>query len=83
MLSHFSRDQLFVTPWTIAYQAPLSKGYSTQDYQSGLPFPPAGDLPDAGIEPVSTVSDVLAGGFLTAIPPGKPQIRCSAMSNYM
>ena len=74
MLSHFSSVQLFVTPWTVAHQAPLSMEFSTQDYWSGLPLPPAGDLPDAGIKPVSTVSDVLAGGFLTAIHLGSPKL---------
>ena len=71
------------TPWTVAHQAPLFTEFSRQEYWNGLPFPSPGNLPDAGIEPVSTVSDVLAGGFLTAIPPGKPQIRCSVMSNYI
>jgi len=42
---------LFVTPWTVAHQAPLSTGFPRQDYWSGLPFPPPGDLPDPGIEP--------------------------------
>ena len=46
-----SRVQLFVTPWTVAYQAPLSMGFSRQEYWSGLPFPSPGDLPDPGIEP--------------------------------
>ena len=45
--------QLFVTPWTIANQAPLSMGFSRQEYWSGLPIPSPGDLPDPGIEPVS------------------------------
>ena len=45
--------QLFPTPWTVAHQAPLSMGFSRQDYWSGLPFPSPGDLPDAGIEPGS------------------------------
>ena len=42
-----------VTPWTVAHQAPMSMGFSKQEYWSGLPFPPPGDLPDPGIEPVS------------------------------
>jgi len=42
-----------VTPWTIAFQAPLSIGFSRQEYWSGLPFPSPGDLPDPGIEPRS------------------------------
>ena len=41
---------LFVTPWTVARQAPLSMGLSTQEYQNGLPCPPPGDLPDPGME---------------------------------
>ena len=45
--------QLFVTPWTVAYQAPLSMGFSRQVYWSGLPFPSPGDLPNPGIEPRS------------------------------
>ena len=45
--------QLFVTPWTVAYQAPLSIGFSRQEYWSGLPFPSPGDLPDPGIKPGS------------------------------
>ena len=48
LLSHV---RLFVTPWTIAYQAPLSMGFSRQQYWSGLPFPSPGDLPHPGIKP--------------------------------
>ena len=47
----FSCIQLFVTPWTVAYQAPSSMGFSRQEYWSGLPFPSPGDLSDPGIEP--------------------------------
>ena len=53
VLSHF---RLFVTAWTVAWQAPLSMGFPRPEYQSGLPFPPPGDLPDPGIEPASPVS---------------------------
>ena len=53
MLSHFHCVRLFVTPWTVAHQAPLSVGFSRQEYWSGLPCPPPGDLPDSGIKPVS------------------------------
>ena len=63
------RVQLSATPWTVAHQAPLSMGFSRQDYWSGLPFPSPGDLPDPGIQPTSPA---LAGGFLTTVPPGKP-----------
>ena len=48
-----SRVWLFVTPWTVAHQAPLSMGFSRQEYWSGLPFPSPGDLPNPGIEPGS------------------------------
>ena len=63
MLNHFSRVQLFVTLWTIAHQAPPSMGFSRQEYWSGLPCSPPGDLPDPGIEPESLVSPALAGRF--------------------
>jgi len=69
VVQSLSRVQLFATPWTIAHQAPLSMGFSRQEYWSGLPFPSAGDLPGPGIEPASPA---LAGGFLTTEPPGKP-----------
>ena len=45
-----SHDGLFVTLWTVAHQAPLSMGFSRQEYWSGLPFPTPGDLPNPGIE---------------------------------
>ena len=48
-----SRVQLFVTPWTVAHQAPPSVRFSRHGYWSGLPFPSPGDLPDPGIEPRS------------------------------
>ena len=63
MLSHFSHVQLFATPGTAALQAPLSMEFSRQEYWSGLPFPPPGDLPNPGIKPVSLTSPALAGGF--------------------
>ena len=65
MLSCFSPVLLFETPWTVAHQAPLSMGFSRQEYCSGLPFPPPGDLLDPGIKPVSHRSPALAGGFFT------------------
>ena len=48
-----SRVQFSVTLWTVAHQAPPSRGFSRQEYWSGLPFPPPGDLPNPGIEPAS------------------------------
>ena len=65
VLSCFSRVRLCATPWTAAHQAPLSMGFSRQEYWSGLPCPPLGDLPDPGIKPTSLVSPALAGGFFT------------------
>ena len=65
MLSCFSHVQFFVTPWTIARQAPLSTGFSSREHWSGLPFPPPGDLPDPGKECTSLMSPALAGGFFT------------------
>ena len=55
LLSHFSRVQLIATQQTIACQAPLSMGFSRQEFWSGLPVPSPGDLPDEGIEPGSSV----------------------------
>ena len=56
-------------PWTVVGQAPLSMGFSRQEYWSGLPCPPPEDLPNLGFEPVSPA---LAGGFFTTGPPGEP-----------
>ena len=67
VLSHFSHVRLFATPWTVALQAPLSMGFSRQEYWSGLPLPPPGDLPNPGIQPTSLKSPTLAGGFFTTI----------------
>ena len=64
-----SRVRLFVTPWTVAYQAPQSKEFSRQEYWSGLPFPSPGDLPNPGIEPGSPVLQV---DSLFSEPPEKP-----------
>ena len=61
----FSRVQLIEAPRTIACQAPLPMEFSRQEYWSGLPFPPPGDLPYSGIERTSLTSHALAGGFFT------------------
>ena len=76
LLSRFSLVWLFATPWTAAYQAPLSMDFSRQEYQSGLPFPSPGDLPNPGVEPASPASPTLARGFFTTAPPGKPYKIC-------
>ena len=62
-----SRVRLFVTPWTVAYQAPPSMGFSRQECWSGLPFPSPGDLPNPGIEPRSPA---LQADTLPSEPPG-------------
>ena len=64
--------QLFATPWTAALQAPLFMEFSRQEYWNRLLAPIPGDLSDSGMEPTSFVSPVLAGGFFTTAPPGKP-----------
>ena len=71
MLSCFSRVQLFVTLQTLAHQAPLSIGFSRQEYWTGLPWPPPGNLPDTGIEPTSLVSPAFASGFFTTATTGE------------
>ena len=64
-----SRVPLFATPWTVAYQAPLSMEFSRQEYWSGLPFPSPGNLPHPGIE---AGSPTLQADALPSNPPGKP-----------
>ena len=68
-VNSLSRDQLFGTQWTVAYQAPPSMGFSRQEYWSGLPFPSPGDLPNPGIKPGSPA---LQADTLTSELPGKP-----------
>ena len=63
--SCFSHVRLFETLWIIAYQAPLSMGFSRQECWSGLSCPPPGDLPNPGMEPTSLKSPALAGKFFT------------------
>ena len=65
VLSHFGRVRLFATLWTVARQAPLSTRFSKQEYWSGLPCSPPGDLPDPGIKSESLMSPALEGGFFT------------------
>ena len=69
MLSQEVVSDPFVTPWVVTPQAPLFIEFPRQDYRRGLPFPSPGDLPNTGIEPMSSA---LAGGFFTTEPPGKP-----------
>ena len=76
VLSHV---QLFATPPTVARQAPLSMGFSQQEYWNRLPFLPPGDIPDPGIEPTSCI----AGRFFTAEPPGKSQVGLAGMKTML
>ena len=73
VLCQFSCVQLCATPWTVAFLAPLSVGFSRQEYWSGWPCPPPGTLAHPGIKPASLMSPALAGGSLPLEPPEKPQ----------
>ena len=76
----FRRVQLFVTPWTVAHQAPLSMGFSRQEYWSGQPFPSLGALPDPGIEPWSPALQV---DFLLSEPRGKPNLKANTNASLL
>ena len=69
-----------MTPWTVAYQAPISMGFSRQEYSSGLPFPSPGELPDPGIEPGSPTLEAEA---LPSEPPGKLNGVINSVTNRM
>ena len=69
LLSHFTWDRPCVTPWTVACQAPLSMGFSRQEYQSDL----HGIFPRKGFEPTSLTFPALVGRLFATRPPGKPQ----------
>ena len=71
-----SRVRLFATPWTVAYQASRSMGFSRQEYWNGLPFPSPGDLPNPGIEPGSPA---LQTDALPSEPLGKPTVKTGAL----
>ena len=62
---HAKLLQLCLTPWTVAHQAFLSMGFFRQEYWSGLPCPPPGDLPNPGVKCTSLTAPALAGGFFT------------------
>ena len=74
MFSCLAVSDSFSTPWTADHQAPLSMGFSRQEYWSESSFPISGNLPDLGIKPMSLESPTLAGGFFTTQPPRKPHI---------
>ena len=71
VLSCFCCVPLFVMLWTVAQQAPLSMGFSRQEYWGGLPYPPPGDLLDPEIEPTFLTSPALTGRFFTSLPLSK------------
>ena len=74
--------QLFVTPWTVAHQTPLSMEFSRQEHWSELPFPSPGELPYPGIEPVFLMFPALPGGFFTTRQPGMPYF-LQQVSNFI
>ena len=67
-----SNVQMFATLWIVAHQAPLSMGFARQEYRSHLPFPPPGNLPDPGIEPMSPMSPALQADSLPLSHWGRP-----------
>ena len=69
--------QIFATPWTVAHQAPLSMGFSRQEYWSGSSFPPPGYLPNPEIKSASLMSPAWAGRLFTTAPPGKHYLQRS------
>ena len=75
LLGLLSRVLLFATPWTVAHQAPLSMGFSRQEYCSGLPCPPPGDLPDPVMEPASLTFPALASRIFTTEPGWKGPVK--------
>ena len=82
MLSGFSQKQLFAGLRTVAHQAPLSMGFSRQEYWSGLPCPLPGILPDLGIEPPSLMSPTLAGRVFTTSATGGAPLNFYFLINY-
>ena len=76
-MKSLSRVRLFAAPWTIAYQDPLSMGFSRQEYWSGLPFPSPGDLPNPGIEPRSPALQADASPSKPLLQLSKPLIQFS------
>ena len=80
LLSHV---QLFVTPWAAACQAPLSMGFSKQEYWNMVPFSTPGNLLDPGIKPLSLVSPALTDDSLPLVAPEKHQTRLCTKSNVV
>ena len=78
-----SRIRLFEILWTVACQALLSMGFSSQEYWSGLPLPTPEDIPDPGIKSTSPATPALGGGFFTTGPPGKSRGQLLIVSERM
>ena len=74
LLSHV---RLFVTPWTVVHQAPLSMGFPSQEYWNGFPFATPRDLSNPGSEHMSPACLLLAGRFFATEPPGKSAHHCT------
>ena len=83
MLRRFSHVRLFVTLWSVAHEAPLSTGFSSQEYWSGLPFCPSGDLPDPGIEPMSPANPCLLHWQVDSLPLSHLGILYEEVDNYL
>ena len=82
MQSRFSHVQLFATLWTVARQAPLSMGFSRQEYWSGLPWLPPRDLPTQGLNPGLLCLLHWQAVLFPLVPPGKPPDE-EGMNEYM
>jgi len=82
VLSHSFVSDSLQFPWTVAHQAPVSMGFARQEYWSGLPFPPPGDLP-AGIKLTFSAAPALARGFFSTEPSEKPYIQDIMTLNIM
>ena len=82
VFSCFRHVWLFATLWTVAWQAPLSMGCFGQEYWSGLPFPPPGDLPEPGIEPLSPVSPTLQVDSIPLSHQESPEKRIPILNTY-
>ena len=80
--SRFSHVRLFVTPWAVAHQVPLSMGFSRQEYWSGLTFPPPGDFPDPGIEPAAPEAPALPADSLLLSHHGSPRMTMPGVTSW-
>ena len=77
-----SHVQLLMSLWMVAHQVSPSMGFSRQEYWSGLPFSPPGDLPNPGIKLMSPESPALSAGFSTTEPPGKNPLNTDQPHSY-